>query len=72
MIVVYNQPYLMCRATRGIISRHTVAVVILYNAFLLKITVVYKVEILKVEILRLRAMALRLRMTFYYTMFRTL
>ena len=34
----------MGRATRGIIPRHTIAVVISYNAFLLKITVVYKVE----------------------------
>ena len=44
VIVVYNQTYVMGRATRGIIPRHTVAVVILYNALLLKITVVYKVE----------------------------
>ena len=44
MIVVYNQPYVMCRATRGTIPRHTVAVVISYNAFLLKLTAVYKVE----------------------------
>ena len=44
MIVVYNQTYVMGRATRGIIPRHTIAVVILYNAFPLKIIVVNKVE----------------------------